>query len=302
MIQIKDKIMPIQRQFRLNKNYITSQHLLKAKSIIELANKITTKQTAIFPINATNGNISLTYKELTIYGNLQQVQTDIQEINSEDIFDNGSLSLNANLNPIKTLSVSLNYPNGQVYVSTNNLTKEEFDVILKIIEEFFPISQEIPIQPSGITSQIEVINTDKTNIEKPKKISNTVFIIMSFNDEHRDAYYVAIQPTLIKLGFKPIRVDEIQHNNTVTKEIIEAIENSAFVIADLTGERPNVYYEVGYAHKADKEVVLVAKKGTAVHFDVAAINRIDYKDYTDLCDSLEKRVKSVGKRLGFNIE
>lgn len=294
--------MPIQRQFRLNKIYRTSQDLMKGRSLVELANKITSKHSAIFPTIATTGNVSLNYKELTLYGNLQQVQTDIQEINPNDIFDNGSLSLNANLNPIKTLSISLFYNNGQVNVNTNNLDKEEFDVVVKTIEEFFPLSQEIPFQPSGLTSQTETIKTEKSIIEKPQKISNSVFIIMSFNDEHRDAYYVAIQPTLIKLGFKPIRVDEIQHNNTVTKEIIEAIENSAFVIADLTGERPNVYYEVGYAHKADKEVVLVAKKGTAVHFDVAAINRIDYKDYTDLCDSLEKRVKSVAKRLGFNIE
>jgi hypothetical protein len=72
-----------------------------------------------------------------------------------------------------------------------------------------------------------------------------VFVIMSFKPEHRDAYFVAIEPTLKKLGFEPIRVDQIQHNKTVTSEIVSQIEKAAFVIGDLTGERPNVYYEIG---------------------------------------------------------
>lgn len=129
-----------------------------------------------------------------------------------------------------------------------------------------------------------------------------VFVIMSFNDEHRDSYFVAIQPTLRALGFNAVRVDEIQHNNTVTKEIYEAIEKSVFVVADLTGEKPNVYYEVGWAHKAGKEVILIARKETSVHFDVAAISRIEYKDFTDLCSALEKKVRAVAGRLGIKVE
>ena len=31
--------------------------------------------------------------------------------------------------------------------------------------------------------------------------------------------------------------------------------------------------------------MLIARKGTAVHFDVAAINRIDYEDFTELVDA-----------------
>ena len=78
------------------------------------------------------------------------------------------------------------------------------------------------------------------------------------------------------------------------------IERAAFVVADLTGERPNVYYEIGYAHRADKEVVLVARSDTAVHFDVSAINRIEYSDYTELMDALRKRVRAIAERLGLN--
>ncbi|MCG8319773.1 MAG: hypothetical protein MI921_09755 [Cytophagales bacterium] len=123
---------------------------------------------------------------------------------------------------------------------------------------------------------------------------------MSFQDDYRDTYNLAIKPTIEKLGFKCVRVDEIQHNATVTPEIMRQIERATFVVADLTGERPNVYYEVGYAHRADKEVILMARKDHAVHFDVASINRINYQDLTELTTALELRIKSIKERLGLN--
>lgn len=296
--------MPIQKQFRLNRNYQTSQDLLTGHRFIDLINKIASSQSLVFPSNATSINVNLNFKGQLLYGNLLQVLSDIQEIGDEEILENGSANFQANLNPIKWLNVNVNYIGGNVNISSNNLTQQEFEESIKSTEQFFPISREITqsTQSSGqVASNISDGNNSKQVQSKRQVNSKSVFVIMSFNDDYRDSYFVAIQPTLRKLGFEPIRVDEIQHNNTVTKEIIEAIEGAAFVVADLTGERPNVYYEVGYAHKADKEVVLVAKKGTAVHFDVAAINRIDYKDYTDLCDSLEKRVKAVAIRLGIQL-
>ena len=135
----------------------------------------------------------------------------------------------------------------------------------------------------------------------PEVSERDVFVIMSFKKEHRDAFNLAIGPTLEKLGYNAIRVDQIQHNTTVTPEIMRQIEKAVFIVADLTGERPNVYYEVGYAHRADKEVILVAKNESAVHFDVAAINRIEYEDYTALSVALEKRVKAIMERLGHTL-
>ena len=295
--------MPIQKQFKLNRVFRTSQDL-NGRKFLDLINKVASL--ASFPANSTTVNVNINYKGQLLHGNLLQTLNDIQEIGESEIFEYASANFQANLNPIKSLNYHINLNGGQVNIQSNNISNEEFETITKLTEQTFPISVDtIPQQqnPQQITPNInEAVSNVKSDENKLKVNSKTVFVIMSFNDEHRDSYYVAIHPTLKKLGFDPIRVDEIQHNNTVTKEIIEAIESSAFVVADLTGERPNVYYEVGYAHKADKEVVLLAKKGTAIHFDVAAINRIDYKDYTDLCDSLEKRVKAVANRLGISNE
>jgi hypothetical protein len=74
------------------------------------------------------------------------------------------------------------------------------------------------------------------------------------------------------------------------KEIIDEIvlnhiDESEYLIVDLTDERPNVYYELGYAHgygKKFENIILIAKKGTPLHFDIRNMNTIFFKDHNQL--------------------
>jgi nucleoside 2-deoxyribosyltransferase len=67
------------------------------------------------------------------------------------------------------------------------------------------------------------------------------------------------------------------------------IEGARFVVADLTHERPNVYFELGYARGLGKTVVTIAREGTAVHFDVKDWTYIPYIDSRLLELDLKKR-------------
>ncbi|UBM61308.1 nucleotide-binding protein [Candidatus Sulfidibacterium hydrothermale] len=293
--------MPIQRINRVIKQQIVDDKKITAENFIKLLDELSAL--SVFQ-NATVINVTLQYDNLNVTGNLQQVRSDLNQIDKSSSLISMSCSFQVNLNPRKTLSISINHSNNIFNLNGNNFNEAETKEIYKIADKHFPKKKEAEV----ITSTKDTNTTNflpgpfapvqLTDAPSDKK----VFIIMSFQDQHRDAYFVAIEPTLRKLGFEPIRVDQIQHNNTVTSEILKELESAAFVVADLTGERPNVYYEIGWAHRANKEVVLTARKDTAIHFDVAAINRIEYTDYTDLCSSLSKRVKAIAKRLGLDVK
>lgn len=127
--------------------------------------------------------------------------------------------------------------------------------------------------------------------------SNLCLVIMSFSKEKRfeDIYRLGIKAAVEGHGYKCARVDEIEHNNRITDVLIRKLESARFIVADLTDARPNCYYELGWAHRARKEVILTIDTSTEIHFDVRDYNFIVYDSVSDLQDKLAARIaESVG--------
>ena len=123
-----------------------------------------------------------------------------------------------------------------------------------------------------------------------------VFIAMSFAESMKEARKV-IEKAVNSSGYLPILIDVKEHNNQIVPEIYREIEESAFVIADLTGQRGGVYYEAGYAVAKDKPLILSCKKSETEkpHFDVAQINTIFWENEGDLYARLTRRIKATIK-------
>jgi hypothetical protein len=116
-----------------------------------------------------------------------------------------------------------------------------------------------------------------------------IFVIMAIRSD-MDPIFDGIQSVATEMGFNAIRVDKVLGDYKITDKIIEFIHNARFIIADLTHERPNVYFELGYARGIGKTVITTARKGTELHFDVKDWTCIFYDDSKTLEKQLRVRI------------
>jgi hypothetical protein len=124
---------------------------------------------------------------------------------------------------------------------------------------------------------------------------DTAFVLMAMDPSIYELVdvYNAIKDVCASFGINAFRADEIEHQDRITDLILSEIASCEFLIADLSYERPNVYYEIGYAHALDKRPILYRKKGTRLHFDLSVHNVPEYKNVTELRELLNKRFEAI---------
>ncbi|TGL46714.1 hypothetical protein EHQ55_15195 [Leptospira meyeri] len=140
-----------------------------------------------------------------------------------------------------------------------------------------------------ITSDLK---KDSTNLNTKK---DSVFIVMPMSSENPELEDIknTIKDALEKFGLKAFRIDDIEHSETITTKILDSIKEAKFIVADLSYARPNVYYEVGYAHALGHYPILIRKSGSAIHFDLSVHNIREYKNNFELKEILIKRFESI---------
>jgi nucleoside 2-deoxyribosyltransferase len=125
---------------------------------------------------------------------------------------------------------------------------------------------------------------------------NQVFVVMKFGSKELDsAYEGVIKPVIEEYGYKAIRIDELQDSGKITDQVLEHIATSKYILADLSGERPNCYYETGFAHALGKQLILTIKRTDAIHFDLAGYRFIQWETEAELRRELKKRFAVLGQ-------
>jgi nucleoside 2-deoxyribosyltransferase len=135
---------------------------------------------------------------------------------------------------------------------------------------------------------------DTVNFAARLATSREVFIVMSFKTSaaYKDLKR-AIEVACKQHGFLARRVDESNDTRRIIPEIIRGIRHSAFVVADLTEERPNVYWEMGLAAGMDKAIIAVAKAGTILPFDVNDVPVIFWESFAEFEEKLAKCIERL---------
>lgn len=117
----------------------------------------------------------------------------------------------------------------------------------------------------------------------------------------------------------PFRVDYHPSDDRIDAEIIGHLRRSRLVVADVTGERPSVYYEAGFAQGLGVPVIwccneswhtVVPEKVAAnsaeppdlkiffwkdrLHFDVRQFPHLFWREPSDLRQQIEARIRFLG--------
>lgn len=140
--------------------------------------------------------------------------------------------------------------------------------------------------------------------ERDRELMKRCFVISPIGDTGTDIrknadqlYQHIIKPVCEKCGFAAQRVDEFNTPDSITQEILEALNDYDLVIADLTGHNPNVFFEIGYRARSQKPIIHLKRKDEIIPFDVSTIHTFEY-DLTDLDmvtatkDRLEQVIKN----------
>ncbi|WP_019700492.1 nucleoside 2-deoxyribosyltransferase [Paracidovorax oryzae] len=103
-----------------------------------------------------------------------------------------------------------------------------------------------------------------------------VFVLMPFNDAFTDIYKLGIKKTAEEAGLRAERVDEQLYSESMLERIYRQIDAADIVVADMTGQNPNVFYEVGYAHAKGKLCILLTQNASDIPFDLKQHRHIVY--------------------------
>jgi len=129
--------------------------------------------------------------------------------------------------------------------------------------------------------------------------SRSVLVVMSFSDDPSLAdANDSFKEVCSEFDYECARIDEESDIPRVMPELLQRLATCAFCIVDLSHEKANVYYELGYAEASKRPVIVTAKKGTPLPFDVKDIPVLFWDGQKSLKEQLRRKIKAIANDQG----
>lgn len=146
----------------------------------------------------------------------------------------------------------------------------------------------------NLTKETEQKKDARNNIHIDKGFIFIVMPMMEDTDQSTKdkiwSTYITIKNAALSAGYRAERSDRIIGNSSIDGKIYESIEKAEVIIADLSYERPNCYFELGYARALGKDLIIISSKGTKIHFDLEHYDRIEFTSGQELNKELEVKL------------
>ena len=103
----------------------------------------------------------------------------------------------------------------------------------------------------------------------------TIFVVMPYRNELQPIWEI-IKEAGVGENFQVLRADEMVAPGRITTQIMDAIARAGLIVADITGQNPNVLFEIGMAQSLGKELILLSQERERIPFDIADLRVIFY--------------------------
>jgi hypothetical protein len=210
----------------------------------------------------------------------------LEWIHSQTKFDGDSIDLDrrAIIDENVWRKLFLNHPEEIVFYL--NTMKDDY-VEYEMSSGYY---ERIHLTIKGLGKMVEFLQS---------KNSNICFVAMSFDPALNSIYDQGIEPAIIECGFKPVivRKENIDASETINDAIIANIKKAHFSIVDFTFQKPNVYFEAGYALGRGQKVIYICREDDIKNagFDTRNYQHILWKESQDLKKSLVDRIEAYIK-------
>lgn len=153
-------------------------------------------------------------------------------------------------------------------------------------------------------SELRAGTADGGGATAGRRTNMRCFVIQPFDEggEFDQRYEQVLEPAIKAAGLEPYRVDRDPTASVIIESIEQEIRDSAIVLADITLDNANIWYELGYARALGREVVMISgPERTKLPFDIQHRAVLKYattapKDFDDLRAKVEARLQAALQR------
>jgi hypothetical protein len=175
------------------------------------------------------------------------------------------------------------------------LVEKEKEVFERLQERLKYLAMKGVVTFDGSTCFINPSTAQTTIAVEERRVQQLslrhLFVAMPYAKKFNNVYYFGIKQPIELRGRKCERIDQDAFTGDIVDRIKTRIRGSELVIADITGNNPNVFFEVGYAEGLDKRVILLSQ-AQDTPFDLKTRHQIRYdpQDIFSLADALSEQL------------
>lgn len=147
-------------------------------------------------------------------------------------------------------------------------------------------------------------------MDKEMEQGKKCFIITPIGDTNSATFRKAkgvidsvIKPVLSEYGFDDIKpAYEINVSGMITTQIINRIIDDDLVVVNLTGNNPNVMYELCLRHVVAKPIIHICENGTTLPFDIKDSRTVFYENDMLGVEELKSSIKEYLDEIDYSKE